>query len=191
MSSAPNASGEGQNAELKALLNHPYIKHLREINRMYSNYPTRKLGKSGVNVSASVLLLHCSDNVVGFGAMGMSAFYGPTKAEEENFNVLTRAADMGVRFWDTADVYGNGRNEGNYLSISQLMEEMIGKWFKKTGRRNEIVLATKFANTLDEKFDVRGDPEYVKQACADSLKRLGIPQIDLYYLHRLSHMRVL
>ena len=49
---------------------------------------------------------------VGFGAMGMSAFYGPTKTEEENFKVLSRAADMGVTFWDTADVYGNGHNEG-------------------------------------------------------------------------------
>jgi aryl-alcohol dehydrogenase-like predicted oxidoreductase len=68
---------------------------------------------------------------------------------------------------------------------------MIGKWFKKTGRRNDIFLATKFANTLDGKFNVRGDPEYVKQACADSLKRLDIPQIDLYYLHRLSHLGVI
>jgi aryl-alcohol dehydrogenase-like predicted oxidoreductase len=61
---------------------------------------------------------------------------------------------------------------------------MIGKWFKKTGRRDEIFLATKFAHTLDGSFKVRGDAEYVKQACAESLKRLDIPQIDLYYLHR-------
>ena len=82
-----------------------------------SKYPTRKLGNSGVNVSASNPLLYYSDNIVGFGAMGMSAFYGPTKAEEENFKVLTRAADMGVTFWDTADVYGNGHNEGNPLDF--------------------------------------------------------------------------
>jgi aryl-alcohol dehydrogenase-like predicted oxidoreductase len=94
------------------------LKYLQEIlhisipNKM-SKYPTRKLGNSGVNVSASNPLLSYSDNIVGFGAMGMSAFYGPTKAEEENFKVLTRAADMGVTFWDTADVYGNGHNEGN------------------------------------------------------------------------------
>ena len=62
--------------------------------------------------------------------------------------------------------------------------EMIGKWFKKTGRRNEIFLCTKFANTLDGKFNVRGDPEYVKSACRDSLKRLDIDQIDLFYMHR-------
>jgi aryl-alcohol dehydrogenase-like predicted oxidoreductase len=82
---------------------------------MSSKYPTRKLGKTGVNVSASTLLLYHSDKIVGFGAMGMSAFYGPTKSEEENFKVLTRAADIGVNFWDTADVYGNGHNEGSSL----------------------------------------------------------------------------
>jgi aryl-alcohol dehydrogenase-like predicted oxidoreductase len=73
-------------------------------------------------------------------------------------------------------------------SLNQLTLELIGKWFKKTGRRNEIFLATKFGHTLDGhrtgKVAVRGDKEYVKEACDESLKRLGIDQIDLYYLHR-------
>ena len=181
-----------------------------------SHYPTRKLGKTGVQVSASMYPFEniCVDKTVGFGAMGMSAFYGPTKTEEENFKVLTRAADLGVTFWDTADVYGFGHNEGIIALVpllfsfiidpgegglmdllcgcgevgpwhgADLWVEMIGKWFKKTGRRNEIFLCTKFANTLDGKFNVRGDPEYVKSACRDSLKRLDIEQIDLFYMHR-------
>src|SRR5271170_94612 len=67
---------------------------------------------------------------------------------------------------------------------SVLMVELIGKWFAKTGRRDEIFLATKFANSLDGKHRICATPEYVHEACAASLKRLGIPQIDLYYLHR-------
>jgi aryl-alcohol dehydrogenase-like predicted oxidoreductase len=118
--------------------------------------------------------------------MGMSAFYGPTKSEEENHKVLSAAADMGVRFWDTADVYGVGHNEGFSWLRQGLLLEMIGRWFKKTGRRKDIFICTKFGNTLDMKFNVRGDPEYVKQACHDSLKRLDIDQIDLYYMHRSS-----
>lgn len=67
-------------------------------------------------------------------------------------------------------------------------EDLIGKWFKRTGKRDEIFLATKFANymTPDGKMEVRSDPEYVKEACAKSLKRLGIQTIDLYYCHRLN-----
>ena len=67
-------------------------------------------------------------------------------------------------------------------------EDLIGKWFKRTGKRNEIFLATKFANhtTPEGQWAVRSDPEYVKEACAKSLKRLGIQTIDLYYCHRLD-----
>jgi len=64
------------------------------------------------------------------------------------------------------------------------MEELIGKWFKSTGRRDEIFLATKFGNSLDGKHTINTTPEYVKKACDASLKRLQIPQIDLYYMHR-------
>jgi len=65
-----------------------------------------------------------------------------------------------------------------------LIGELIGKWFKSTGRRNEIFLATKFGNSLDGNHTISTTPEYVKQACNDSLRRLQIPQIDLYYMHR-------
>ena len=65
-----------------------------------------------------------------------------------------------------------------------LTEELIGKWFKSTGRRDDIFLATKFGNSLDGKHTIRTTPEYVKEACDASLKRLEIPQIDLYYMHR-------
>jgi len=80
---------------------------------MSSRYPTRALGKTGEHVSASnPPLFHINWSSVGFGAMGMSAFYGRTPSDEENFKVLSAAADMGVTFWDTANVYGSGRNEG-------------------------------------------------------------------------------
>ena len=67
-------------------------------------------------------------------------------------------------------------------------EDLIGKWFKRTGKRNDIFLATKFANkmTSDGKREVNNDPEYVKEACRKSLERLGIDTIDLYYCHRLN-----
>lgn len=67
-------------------------------------------------------------------------------------------------------------------------EDLIGKWFKRTGKRDEIFLATKFASfrTAEGMREIRSDPEYVKEACAKSLKRLGIQTIDLYYCHRLD-----
>jgi len=97
--------------------------------------------------------------------------------DKASAEVLTRAADLGINFWDTSDVYGPHTNE-----------RLIGKWFKDTGRRKEIFLATKFGNLRDAegKPIVRGDPEWVKQACHDSLERLGINQIDLYYVHRID-----
>jgi len=125
-----------------------------------------------------------NDNVapLGLGCMGMSAGYtfkeDPAEAEKKHLEVLTRAADLGCTFWDTSDVYGPFTNE-----------ELIGKWFKQTGRRKEIFLATKFSlyfNPETKSLDVRGDPEYVKQACEASLKRLGTDYIDLYYQHRVD-----
>lgn len=67
-------------------------------------------------------------------------------------------------------------------------EDLIGKWFKRTGKRNDIFLATKFANrmTSEGKWEVSNDPKYIKEACAKSLERLGIDTIDLYYCHRLN-----
>lgn len=81
-----------------------------------------------------------------------------------------------MTFWDTSDIYGPYTNE-----------LLIGKWFATTGRRKEIFLATKFANIfVDGKMEVRGDRAWVKEACAASLKRLGIETIDLYYQHRVD-----
>ena len=114
----------------------------------------------------------------GLGCMGMSFGYSSFGGydDSESAKVLSRAADMGITFWDTSDVYGPHTNE-----------QLIGKWFRDTGRRSEIFLATKFANSRqDGKMVVRGDAAYVKEACAASLDRLGIDCIDLYYQHRVD-----
>lgn len=125
--------------------------------------PTRKLGKNGPQVVA-----------LGFGTMGLSAFYGTPESDEERFKVLDRAYELGALNWDSADIY-------------QDSEDLLGKWFKRTGKRNEIFLATKFANKWDgSSMVVDSSPEYVKAACDKSLQRLGIETIDLYYCHRVS-----
>ncbi|KAK9470241.1 putative aldo-keto reductase [Dipodascopsis tothii] len=109
---------------------------------------------------------------IGYGAMGLSAWYGTSFTADQAATVLTRAADLGCTFWDTADVYGDN-------------EELIGEWFTKTGRRDEIFLASKFAFDFSTGAAVlRGEPEYVKAACAKSLARLQTDRIDLYYQHR-------
>lgn len=112
---------------------------------------------------------------LGFGAMGLSAFYGEPESDENRFKVLDRVYELGERHWDSADIYGDN-------------EDLIGKWFKRTGKRNDIFLATKFAAHVKEDGSrgVRSDPAYVKEACAKSLQRLGIETIDLYYLHRID-----
>lgn len=109
--------------------------------------------------------------------MGLSAFYGEAESDEARFKVLDRALELGETFWDSADMYADS-------------EDLIGKWFKRTGKRNEIFLATKFANrTMPEEGKGRtvdSTPEYCKEACASSLKRLGVDCIDLYYCHRVD-----
>ena len=106
--------------------------------------------------------------------MGLSAFYGKPESNEERFKVLDKAYELGETFWDSADVYMDS-------------EDLIGKWFERTGKRDDIFLATKFGNQMnDGKVIFRSDPEYAKEACEKSLKRLGIPTIDLYYCHRLD-----
>ena len=106
--------------------------------------------------------------------MGLSAFYGSAESDEERFKILDKAYEMGETFWDSADIYMDS-------------EDLIGKWFQRSGKRNDIFLATKFAITLvDGNMTARSDPEYVKEACEKSLRRLGIPSIDLYYCHRLD-----
>lgn len=128
------------------------------------NLPERKLGQQGLLVSA-----------LGLGCMGMSDFY-KGGSEAESIATLHRALELGVRFFDTADMYGPFTNE-----------TLLGKALK--GRRDSVVLATKFGNqrTPDGKFlGVNGRPEYVRQCCDASLQRLGVDHIDLYYQHRVD-----
>jgi aryl-alcohol dehydrogenase-like predicted oxidoreductase len=114
-------------------------------------------------------------SAIGLGCMGMSEFYGPS-SEADSIATIHRAIDSGVDFLDTADIYGLGRNE-----------ELVGRAI--SGRRNEVFLATKFGNVRasnGEFVGVNGRPEYVRQACDASLKRLGLETIDLYYQHRVD-----
>lgn len=117
--------------------------------------------------------------VMGLGCMGMSEFYGDGD-EQASIATIHRAIELGVNFFDTADMYGVGRNE-----------ELLKKAFVDSGKRDDVVIATKFgiARTADggwQEKPFRGDREYVHQACDASLKRLGIDTIDLYYQHRVD-----
>jgi aryl-alcohol dehydrogenase-like predicted oxidoreductase len=124
----------------------------------------RNLGNAGLMVSE-----------LGLGCMGMSEFYGTTD-EDESIATIHRAIELGITFFDTADMYGPFTNE-----------KLVGKAI--VGKREQVVLATKFGNMRGEDgsfLGVSGKPDYVREACDASLSRLGVDYIDLYYQHRVD-----
>ncbi|KAI0063910.1 Aldo/keto reductase [Artomyces pyxidatus] len=103
--------------------------------------------------------------------MGIAAFYGDALPDEERFKILDAVYESGCTNWDTADVYMDS-------------EDLLGKWFKRTGKRDDIFVATKFGAGSPSGKQVDGSPAYVRQAFGKSVSRLGVEKIDLYYLHR-------
>ncbi|KAF2130693.1 aldo/keto reductase-like protein [Dothidotthia symphoricarpi CBS 119687] len=126
--------------------------------------PTRRLGKNGPEITA-----------LGLGLMGLSVGYGKPRSDPERLAFLTHAYKLGETSWDTADVYGDN-------------EDVLGKWFAANPeKRSDVFLATKFGlKYTAEGLVIDSSPQYVKQALESSLKRLGVPSVDLYYCHRLD-----
>ncbi len=130
-----------------------------------ANSKVRRLGAQGLQTFP-----------IGLGCMGMSEFYGPSN-EKESVATIHRALELGITMLDTADMYGPFKNE-----------ELVGRAIK--GKRDRVIIATKFGNVRDPndptKRSISGRPEYVRQACEGSLKRLSVETIDLYYQHRVD-----
>ncbi|KAK9345823.1 NADP-dependent oxidoreductase domain-containing protein [Lipomyces starkeyi] len=129
-------------------------------------FPTTTLGKDGPEITA-----------LGYGAMGISAFYEPHLTDEQAFPLFDKLLELGCTFWDTARIYGDN-------------EEILGRYFAKTGNRSKVFLCTK----VGYKAPVvgggipspSGEPEFIRNSCEQSLKRLGVETIDLYYQHRID-----
>ncbi|KAL2132537.1 hypothetical protein VTI74DRAFT_3697 [Chaetomium olivicolor] len=128
------------------------------------NVPTRQLGRDGPTIP-----------IQGLGLMGLSSFYGTPPPDEERFKLLDRAHELGCVHWDSAALYGDS-------------EDLLGKWFQRTGKRKDIFLATKFGNYTrpDGTREFRNDPEYIRESVKRSLARLQTDYIDLLYCHRIS-----
>ena len=127
-------------------------------------WPARKLGGSGLSVAP-----------IGLGCVGMSGWYGGVESADSE-RTLAQAIDLGVDFFDTADAYGLGANE-----------ELLGRVLAP--HRSKIRISTKFGNLISpdgKPLGAKGTPDYVRQACEASLRRLGVESIDLYFLHRID-----
>ncbi|KZV84914.1 aldo-keto reductase [Exidia glandulosa HHB12029] len=133
---------------------------------MTSLLPTRQLGMNGPQVTE-----------LGFGLMGLHAFYGPPTPDPECFALLDRALELGCTFWDTSNIYG-----GN--------EDMLNRYFKaRPGARSKVFLATKFAIWVDPATGTpapRGDYDFTIEAGNKAPERLGVDSVDLFYVHRID-----
>jgi aryl-alcohol dehydrogenase-like predicted oxidoreductase len=125
----------------------------------------RQLGRAGVRVSPLCL-----------GTMN----FGPQTSEEESFRIMDRALELGLNFWDTANVYGQKLGEG-------VTEQIIGRWFARSGKRNKVVLATKAYGRMGEwPNESRVSALHLRRACEESLRRLQTDHIDLYQMHHID-----
>lgn len=125
-----------------------------------SPLPSRKLGKDEITA-------------IGYGAMGLSAFYGTLKPDEERLKFLDALYNSGCTFWDTSDAYKDS-------------EDLLGKWFARSGQRKNIFLATKIGQTGNPARPVNGEPEYIRNGLQKSLKRLQTEYLDMWYIHRVD-----